>query len=70
MCKIFECDACGNVDSIEATSTSIAGYLCHRCQTGEWHHLFPEVRYNPEEHGPALNRTQSVDGFDGMPSFS
>jgi len=57
MCTTFECEKCQNVDSIHATQTTSAGYLCHRCLHGEWHHQFPEERYEFEKHGPALNKS-------------
>ncbi|MNI50711.1 hypothetical protein D3C76_89520 [compost metagenome] len=69
MCNIFECERCGNVDSINATQQNSVGYECHRCKHGEWHHQFPEERYSFEIHGPALNKSNPSDG-GGWPSFS
>lgn len=68
MCHVFECERCGNCDSIHATQTTSAGYLCSRCVTGEWHGQFEECRYDFDKHGPALNKA-NPSGSDGWPSF-
>lgn len=65
---IFECESCGNVDSIHATQQTGPGYTCHRCKHGEWHGQFPEERYSFDKHGPALNKVNPEDGFNA--SFS
>lgn len=70
MCNNFECERCGNIDSIHATQTTGAGYLCHRCLHGEWHHQFPEERYDFDRHGPVLNKPSPIGHDDGFPSFS
>lgn len=67
--NIFECECCQNVDSIHATQTSGAGYRCHRCVFGTWHHQFPEERYDFDKHGPALNKVNPINHDDGFPSF-
>jgi len=63
MCTTFECERCGNADSIHATPQTGIGYECHRCKTGEWHHLFQETRYSFEIHGPALNKVNPDNSF-------
>lgn len=65
---IFECESCGNVDSIFATQQTGPGYTCHRCKHGEWHNQFPEERWSFEKHGPALNKVNPDDGMNA--SFS
>lgn len=66
---VFECERCGNVDSIHSTPQTSVGYECHRCKNGDWHHEFPEERYDFDKHGPALNKINPSND-DGYPSFS
>lgn len=68
MTTVFECETCGNVDDIHATQQTTVGYECGRCKHGEWHHQFPEERYDFEKHGPALNKSDPI-GSDGWPSL-
>lgn len=63
MCSIFECETCYVADDIHATQQTTVGYKCHRCKTGDWHHLFPEERYSFEKHGPALNKANPSGDF-------
>ena len=67
---VFECEKCGNVDSIHTTQQTGPGYTCHRCKFGEWHGQFEEARYDFYRHGPALNKQPPEDSDDGFPSFS
>lgn len=62
MSNIFKCERCGCCDSIHATQTTNAGYLCGECLTGEWHGQFPKEQYSFEAHGPALNVPDPVSG--------
>lgn len=61
MHDVFECEGCGNVDSIHATQQTgeRIGYYCHRCLHGDWHDQFPEETYDFSTHGPALNKVNS-----------
>ncbi len=63
MCSVFECERCGNADSIHATPQTGVGYKCHRCLNGTWHDQFPEEPYNFDRHGPALNKVNPDDSF-------
>lgn len=62
MSNIFECECCGNVDSIHATQQNGPGYECSRCKTGSWHGQFTEEKYSFEIHGPALNKVNPTSG--------
>jgi hypothetical protein len=63
MCNTFECERCGNADTITATQQNSIGYECHRCKFGEWHGQFPEEKYDFDRHGPALNKANPDDTY-------
>lgn len=63
MSDVFECETCGNADTIVATPQTFYGYTCYRCLHGSWHGFFEERQYSFEEHGPALNKVNPEGGF-------
>lgn len=55
--SIFQCEECGTVD-LDLTPDGSAT-ICTACATGQWHGVFEQEDYNPEEHGP-INEDNSL----------
>lgn len=62
MTKLFVCDSCQAVDSLDLTpQRSAPPYQCAECLTGNWHHHFPKRPYDPA-HDQVVNRINPTAG--------
>ena len=67
---MFKCEQCGCVDSDQIADVNTTGYVCTQCSTGEWHHLFDQVAYDPSIHHDLLNVVNPTDESGAEVSFS